>query len=473
MSKPVRTRFAPSPTGFLHVGNVRTALFAYLFAKNQKGSFILRLEDTDRERFVDWGATHIVKSLDWLGLKPDEGVWYTETGEHAPYVQSKRLPNYQEFAEKLIKQGNAYYSYITPEEFQSHKAAAIDTKKPFVYKQNMEPEEHSKETNGYPVRLKVPAGVTKWKDELRGEFETKNELIDDFILIKADGFPTYNFAHIVDDYLMKITHIIRGDEFISSMPKYAALYDLLKIDRPTIVHMPPILGPDGKKKLSKRDGDVDVLEYKEKGYLPEALVNFLALLGWNDGTEQEIFSHDELVKRFSLDRVQKSPAVFDINRLAWMNGEYIRELPTDELLKRLEPFLPASWYKHNDYLTRVVELDKDRIKKLSDAEYLMEIFFTEPKVDKELLTKKDKPEDVENWLEVVASDLKDVEFNHDVIEKALRKLAEAGDINTGNLFYALRIALTGRTEAPGLFDIFATLGKEESLKRLETAKNLL
>ncbi len=471
MNKPVRTRFAPSPTGFLHIGGVRTALYAYLFAKASNGTFVLRLEDTDRERFVEEGIEQIIKSLDWLGLHPDEGVWYEEKpGKHGPYVQSERLPHYREYAQKLIEEGKAYYSHISPEAFASLREEAIAAKKPFVYKQNMEPEATGP-NEGLPIRLKVGPGKTIWIDEVRGEFETDHELVDDFILIKADGFPTYNFANVIDDHLMEISHVIRGDEFISSTVRHAMLFDLLGFERPKWAHQPLILGPDGKKKLSKRDGDVNVLDYKAKGYLPEAIVNFLALLGWNDGTEQELFNIDQLIKKFSLERVQKSPAVFDINRLDWMNGEYIRnKLSDEELMEQLKPFVPVKWLKDISYFKKVLNLDKERIKKLDEARYIMEIFFETPKVDKQLLCKKDEPEVVKMWLSRVVEELEKVEFEHDTVENTLRSLTDKLAVQTGRFFYVLRVALTGRTEAPGLFDIFVTLGKKESLKRLNQAQ---
>ncbi len=469
MNKPVRVRFAPSPTGFLHIGGLRTALFNYLFAKSNKGTFILRLEDTDRERFVEEGVEQIIKSMDWAGIHPDEGVWYEEKpGKHGPYVQSKRLNHYQEYAQKLIKEGKAYYSYTSSETLASLREEAIAAKKPFVYKQNMEPKDGS--GNDAPIRLKVSEGTTKWSDDVRGEFETSHELIDDFIIIKADGFPTYNFANVVDDHLMEISHVIRGDEFISSTAKHALLYDIFGWARPHWVHLPAILGPDGKKKLSKRDGDVEVMLYKDQGYLPAALMNFLALLGWNAGTEQEIFSPEELIDKFKLERVQKSPAVFDINRLNWMNGEYIRNKLSDkELLEQIKPFVPKEWLKDPVYFKKVLDLDKERIKRFDEARYIMEIFFETPKVDKDLLCKKDEPELVKMWLGRVVEELEEAEFTHDTVENTLRSLTDKLAVQPGRLFYVLRVALTGRTEAPGLFDIFVTLGKEESLKRLRAA----
>lgn len=466
MSNPVRVRFAPSPTGFLHIGGVRTALFNYLFAKANKGQFVLRLEDTDRERFVEDGVEQIIQSLDWLGLHPDEGVWYEEKpGAHGPYIQSQRLNHYREYAEKLIEQGKAYKSYTTAEQLESLREHARIAKKPFVYKKSMEPSSH--DDIEAPIRLLVPEGTTLWHDEVRGDFKSDNMLIDDFIIMKADGFPTYNFANVIDDHLMQISHVIRGDEFISSTAKHAMLYDLLGFDRPAWVHLAPILGPDGKKKLSKRDGDVNVLEYKSKGYLPEAVLNFLALLGWNDGTTQEIFSSDELIKKFGLDRVQKSPAVFDVTRLDWMNGEYIRtKLSDEELIESIKPHVPTEWTSDMTYFKKVLDLDKERIKRFDEASYIMEIFFETPKVDPQLLYQKDDQATVQRWIKRVIEDISAIDFNHDAVENCLRSLCDKLAVSPSRLFSALRVGLTGRTKAPGLFDIFITLGKEESLNRL-------
>ena len=468
MNKPVRTRFAPSPTGLLHIGGVRTALFSYLFAKANKGQFILRLEDTDRERFVEAGIEQIIKSLDWVGVHPDEGVWYEEKpGSHGPYVQSKRLPHYQDLAKRLVDNDLAYYSSISPEEFTSLREKAIIEKRPFVYKQSMEPNMIPDSTEGLPIRLKVPEGKTLWSDQLRGDFTVDNSQIDDFVLIKADGYPTYNFANVVDDHLMEISHVIRGDEFISSTAKHALLFDLLGFDRPYWVHLAPILGPDGKKKLSKRDGDVDVLEYEKKGYLKEALINFLALLGWNDGTEQEIFSMTELINKFSIERIQKSPAAFDVARLDWMNGEYIRSLSIDELAGIISPFVPAEWLSDREYFKKVLSLDAERLKRLDEASYVMEIFFQRPAIDQSLLTQKNTLTEISSWLKDISSILMGTNFDLEELETVLRGYASKHEVNVGNLFYALRIALTGRTQAPGLFDIILTLGKTETLKRIK------
>jgi len=483
----VRTRFAPSPTGLLHIGGVRTALFNYVFAKANNGEFILRLEDTDRERFVAEGVEQIIKSLDWIGLHPDEGVWYEtepKPGEVGPYIQSERLPHYEKYAKELIDRGLAYYSYISPEQYNSWKEETIKNRRTFVYSKHLEAEYHDPKLQppegNFPIRIDIAAIRDKfkkekhsflyervdWDDEIRGEFSDALVNMDDFIIMKADGYPTYNFANVVDDHLMQISHVIRGDEFLSSTAKHVLLYKVLGWKEPKFVHLPPILGPDGKKKLSKRDGDVDVLEYESKGYLKEALVNFLALLGWNDGSEQEIFNLDELIAKFDLGRLQKSPARFDLERLDWMNGEYIRKLSISDLSEKVRPFVPTEWYANQSYFEKVLTLDKDRLKRLDEAKFVMEIFFETPKVDTKLLCKKESLTDIKLWLKETVNVLENNSFQHDALEKDLRDLVEKLGIKTGQLFSVIRIGLTGREQAPGLFDILATLGKEESLKRI-------
>lgn len=468
-SVPVRVRFAPSPTGLLHIGGVRTALFNYLFARRHKGQFILRLEDTDRERFVAEGVEQIQQGLAWLGLTPDEGYWLGEhKGSLGPYLQSERLPHYECYAQQLVEHGLAYYSYITPDDFEARKQAAIAAKKPFVYRQEFEPQ-HNTTTDNKPIRLKIKTGKTSWEDEVRGSFDTSNELIDDFVIMKADGFPTYNFANVIDDHLMQISHVIRGDEFISSTAKHALLYDYFDWVRPKWAHLPLILAADGKKKLSKRDGEVNLLDYRDQGYLAAALLNFLALLGWNDGTEEEIFSLSQLCQKFELSRVQLSPAIFDINRLDWMNGEYIRKLTPAELAELLHDYVPAEWYENRAYFQRVVALDQERLKQLGQAKDMLEFFFVEPKLDQALLTKKSSEADVRAWLTATYEVLEKTEFDAAELEPALRELASKLAVSVGQLFYVIRVAITGRTEAPGLFDTLAVLGPDKSLARIQTA----
>ncbi len=479
---PVRVRFCPSPTGFLHIGGLRTALFNYLYAKKHAGTFILRLEDTDRERFVPEGIMQIEEVLSWVGLKPDEGVWQGEhTGDVGPYVQSERLPKYQAFADQLIERGLAYRSHITPDDFTAQRDAAIAAKQPFVYRRHMEPGDTRTDT--VPIRLDVVAvaqqlGIEQvsWQDQVRGEFTSEITTIEDLIIIKADGFPTYNFANIVDDHLMKITHILRGDEFISSTPKHALLYDALGFQRPVWAHLPVILGTDGAK-LSKRHGDTDALQYRDKGYLPDALLNFLALLGWNDGTEQEIFSRDELIDAFSLERIQKSPAKFDLERLNWMNGLFIREkLSQAEYLELAKAALTSANLPWNTVAEAGALLERDRIKTLTELPLVVDFFVQPPPVNQAmiaLLTSKKPAETVVQFLEAARSALEAIDSDHDAIEAALRDRAQELNLKPGEFFSAIRIAITGRTQAPGLFETIEALGVAETQQRIVAALTAL
>lgn len=481
----VRVRFAPSPTGFLHIGGVRTALYNYLFAKKHGGKFILRLEDTDRERFVEEGINQIVEVLRWLGLTPDEGYWEGEhSGDVGPYIQSMRLPHYNEYAQQLVSKGLAYYSHIAPDNFNAERQSAIDAKKPFVYRRAMEPNGKLIAKNT-PIRLDILA-VSKllgghnieWHDQVRGDFNIGWDTVDDFILIKADGFPTYNFANVIDDYMMQISHILRGDEFISSTPKHAILYDALNFNRPQWAHLPVILGPDGTK-LSKRHGDTDALQYREKGYLPEALLNFLALLGWNDGSEQEIFPFDELIHKFELNRIQKSPAKFDIERLNWMNGVFIRErFSEDDYIKRAFHELRLAGLPNSEQARAAVLLERDRIKAFSELPELINFFFIAPKTDSEMknLILKKVSADRANTMLLAASDALDQVIDNDIdsIETVLRDRAQEKSYKPGEFFYTIRCAITGRTAAPGLFETIAVLGIEETRDRLlAAAKTIL
>ena len=337
---PIRTRFAPSPTGFMHVGSVRTALFAWLIARQQpNGKFILRLEDTDQKREVEGSAAHIISSLKALGINWDEGP--DIDGPFGPYRQSDRLDIYQQWAQKLIDNGRAYADPYTAEQLQELRDQAKLEKRAFLYR-NHRPEQPPVWDGTMPLRFKSDPKSYAWHDEVMGDLRTGPEVIDDFILIKSDGFPTYNFAHIVDDAQMQITHIIRGQEFISSQPNYMNLYEALELTPPIFATMPHIMATSGNKKLGKRDGAKDVLDYLKNGYLVETLINFIASLGWNDGTEQEIFSELELIDKFSLARVQHSGAHFDEQRLLWMNGQWIRRLSINDLSERVVDFWPES-----------------------------------------------------------------------------------------------------------------------------------
>ncbi len=479
--RPVRVRFCPSPTGFLHIGGVRTALFNYLFAKQQGGTFILRLEDTDRERFVAEGVNQIVEVLKWAGLTPDEGYWEGEhSGDVGPYIQSERLPKYRSYVDTLLEKELAYESHIEPEAFSKLREAAIAAKKPFVYRRELEPSVEARTKADRPVRLDIAAVQrylkttdVAWTDEVRGEFKVDWDTLDDFIILKADGFPTYNFANVVDDGLMKISHILRGDEFISSTPKHAILYDVLGFERPVWAHLPVILGSDGAK-LSKRHGDTDALQYRDKGYLPEALLNFLALLGWNNGTEQEVFSVDELIREFSLDRIQKSPAKFDMERLNWMNGIFIREKLTEkEYVARALDEMKAAGLPTDAKAQEVVLLERDRVKAFADLPEMVSFFFQRPHYSQsviDLITKKVSANEARRLLEQARDALDSLKQDDvEAIETALRDRVQELGIGAGQFFYPIRVALTGRTAAPGLFETIHALGRQESVERLDAA----
>ena len=333
----VRTRFAPSPTGYLHVGAARTAIFAWAYAKKHDGDFLLRIEDTDKSREVEGSIKHIQESLEWLGINWDEGPG--ADSEHGPYLQSERLEIYREWAQKLVDKGLAYADPFSPEEVQKFREESTAKKKPFLFR-DYRPEEVSTPDDWYgkvPLRFKITdLKRTTWQDEVRGELSAGKEALDDFIIIKADGYPTYNFAHVIDDHLMEISHVMRGEEFIPSTPKFIALHEALEIGLPKFATMPPILGKNGGKKLSKRDGAKDILEYRDEAFLPDAMVNFLSSLGWNDGTEDEIYTPEELVERFDLSRVQRKGAHFDEAKLDWINWRHYEMLIRKDLPVALE-----------------------------------------------------------------------------------------------------------------------------------------
>jgi glutamyl-tRNA synthetase len=468
----VRTRFAPSPTGFLHVGNIRTGLFAYLAAKHADGQFILRLEDTDKKREVEGSADHLLKCLEILGIQYDEGIEIG--GPYGPYKQSDRLEIYKQWAQKLIDAGRAYADPYTPEELQAFRDDAKATKQPFLYR-NHRPENPPAWDGAQPLRLKSDPKSYTWHDEVMGDLSTGPEVIDDIILIKSDGYPTYNFAHIVDDAEMKVTHIIRGQEFISSQPNYLNIYEALGLERPIFATMPHILAATGGKKLGKRDGAKDVLDYIRDGILPEALTNFIASLGWNDGTEQEIFSKQELIEKFTLDRVQRSGARFDEQRLLWMNGQWIRQLELDDLYTRIEDFWPDSAKAATeDHKKQILSLVQDRLKTLKDLPMMTEYFFAEPQPDWTLISenkqlKKLSSDEIKGLLTQAAEHLQDSEFTPEAIQESLNKLLETSSQKPGVLFSLIRIAVSWAPFSPALNDTLAALGKETVLDRLNRA----
>ncbi len=365
----IRVRFAPSPTGYLHVGGLRTALYNYLFARKQNGTFILRIEDTDRSRYVEGAVDNLIETLRWAGLDYDEGP--AKRGVAGPYVQSERIAIYREHVEKLVAGGHAYYAFDTPEELEEMRKAQEGQRLTPKYDRRalkLSPDDvHRKLESGVPavVRMKVPdSTVIAFHDLVRGPVEFSSEQMDDQVLLKSDGYPTYHLANVVDDHLMGISHVIRGEEWLSSTPKHVLLYRYFGWDMPQFAHLPLLLNPD-KSKLSKRQGDVAVEDYRKKGYLPEALVNFVAFLGWNPGDERELFSKEELVQEFSLERVGKSGAVFNIEKLNWLNAQHLRQKTGDEILAMLRPLLKNGTEAGNaypdEYLLRVVEAMRERV----------------------------------------------------------------------------------------------------------------
>jgi glutamyl-tRNA synthetase len=470
MSK-VRTRFAPSPTGYLHVGGIRTALFAWLVARQADGKFVLRLEDTDKNREVAGSDQHIIDSLKALGLDYDEGP--DKSGPFAPYRQSERLEIYKKWAQKLIDNDRAYADPYTPEEVQVFREQAQKGHKPFLYR-NHRPENPPAWDGTKPLRFKSEPKEYNWHDEVMGNLHTGPEVIDDFILIKSDGYPTYNFAHIVDDAEMEISHVIRGQEFLASVPNYLNLYEALGLTPPVMATMPHILGPDGKKKLSKRDGAKDVLDYIKMGYLPEALVSFIATLGWNDGTEQEIFTRDELIKKFNLSRVQRSGAKFDEQRLTWINGHFIREMPLDKLYEKSKDFWPEEAKDASeDYKKAVLKLVSERLKYFAELPELTKFFFTDLPVDSNFIDNnkqlgKFSKEELKQLLETAKNNLEQSDFSTEDLTERLNKLLEETGQKPGVLFSLIRIATTQTPASPGLAETLNILGKEISLRRIDT-----
>lgn len=472
----IRTRFAPSPTGYLHIGAVRTALFAWLTAKQNQGSFILRIEDTDKAREVAGAEKHIMESLAWLGLDWDEGP--DNGGDCGPYRQSERLEIYQRYAQQLLDQGKAYADTTTPEQLEAWRAEAKQVKKPFHFN-DYRPANPPVWEAGMPVRLRIDTKASPaWNDLVRGDQPSSTENIDDFIILKADGYPTYNFAHIVDDHEMKVTHLIRGEEFVSSMPKFLMLYEALEVEPPQFAHLPPILAPSGNKKLSKRDGAPDLLSYRDQGFLPAAIINFLALMGWNDGTEKEIFTVEELLAGFDLKRVQKAGARYDDQRLQWISGHHIRVLPLEELAAAVANFWPKPATSYPEaYKLRVLSLVHERLKYFSELSQLTWFFFEEPQITIEEVLQADKQlgkhlstEQARDFLGAIIAELETTDFTEEALESMLRSLVDSLNTKTGILFKLVRISITGSPIAPGLFATLSTLGKEQVLKRLANCR---
>lgn len=470
MDRKVVTRFAPSPTGFMHVGGVRTALYAWLWAKKNNGTFILRIEDTDKEREVKGSVEHIIKSLKWLGIEWQEGV--DIGGPHGPYIQSQKLEIYNKYAQDLIAKGYAYPDPYTKEELDAFRAKADAEKRPFLYRDHR-PEKFDVWDGTKALRFKTPSIKSyQWNDAVRGDLSAGPEALDDFILIKSDGYPTYNFAHVIDDMEMGVTHVMRADEFISSTPKFLSLHEALGVTPPVFVTFPPILADGGNKKLGKRDGAKDILEYREDGYLPEAMMNFLALLGWNPGGEKEIFTRDELIEVFDINRIQVSGAQMNPEKLDWMNKEHIKLVSIDDATENIFKFLPEALRN-----PKIVPVVLERIHKWSDVSAMvkageLDFFFERPNVDKVKLSYKNTTEEKTNSnLKLAINALEEInedDFGVENIKNSLMIIADSLE-SRGEILHPVRFALSGLDKSPDPFTIASIIGKNETIQRLQNA----
>lgn len=490
----MRTRFAPSPTGFLHVGGLRTALYAYLVAKQTGGTFTLRIEDTDQARTVIGAAENILRTLHWAGLDPDEGVmlrdgFAVQEGGHGPYVQSERLPLYREYVEKLLASGHAYRAFDTEGEIDEMRAmmqregftspnynAAIRMR--MKNSLSLSTEEVARRIEAgepYVVRFKMPDDeAVAFDDDVRGRVTFQTKLLDDQVLLKSDGFPTYHLAHVVDDHLMDIDIVIRGEEWLSSLPKHLLLFQALGWKPPRYAHVSLLLNAD-RTKLSKRQGDVAVEEYINKGYLPEALLNFLALLGWNPGTEQEVFSLPELIDAFSIERVQKAGAIFDLTKLDWLQGQWMRKFSDAEFVRRLvvalEETLPA--VGSDPDIGQKAALIKDRIQFFAEGADLLRYFYEEPSVEIEMLANKKQKvarDDLPRYLGLLIDALAPINvWDETSLKVAVEDACARENLKLGQLLWPLRVALTGLPYSPGAYEVAVALGKEKTLERLQSA----
>jgi glutamyl-tRNA synthetase len=453
-SPDVRVRIAPSPTGFAHLGTASTALYNVLFARQRNGVFALRVDDTDLERNRPEYELLIYEALRWLGLDWDEGP--DKGGPYAPYRQSERIDVYKQHAVKLLAEGKAYKCYCTPEELEAERRQAQAEKRPYKYSRRCLTDP-PKDRSVFAVRFKVPGGKINFPDMIRGEMTFDADLIGDFIIMKSDGFPTYQFASPVDDALMKISHVIRGEEHLSNTPYQLMIIDALGFDRPTaFAHMPLILAKDGAKLSKRKHPEANLALYREQGYLPEAMINYLALLGWNPGTAQEIFTFDELLRAFSFERVQHAGARFDWEKLNWINGEWIRALDDAELAKRLRPFLPSL---DEETIMRAVPALKTRMTKLADAPALLEYLWTDP------APPTLEAESTER-IKAAAEALKDVPWEPTAIHEALMRVVEASGQGPNKTFMPLRLAVTGKKISPPIDYTLALLPREVAMERI-------
>lgn len=471
----IRTRFAPSPTGYMHVGNLRTALYAYLLAKHDGGDFILRIEDTDQERYVDGAVDLIYRTLKETGLVHDEGP--DVGGDYGPYVQSDRRDIYKKYAEELVERGHAYYCFCDKERLDALKKQQEAAGVPPMYDgecaklSKEEVEEKLKSGVPYVIRQRIPrTGTTTFTDTVFGRITVDNRTLDDGVLLKSDGLPTYNFANVVDDHLMGITHVVRGNEYLSSTPKYNLLYEGFGWEIPTYIHCSPVM-KDAHSKLSKRNGDASYEDLINKGYLKEAVLNYIALLGWSPGTDQEIFTLDELVQAFDIKGISKSPAIFDNAKLDWLNGEYIRKLSLDEFCDIATPYFKQAIKRDVDYHF-LASLLHDRTEKLTDIPEQLDFVDTLPDYENDLYTHKKMKTNPENSLESLKAALPVLEnlsdWNADTIHEALFSLIEQMGVKNGIILWPIRVALSGKSFTPGGgIELAVLLGKEESIRRIK------
>ncbi|MDR0676182.1 MAG: glutamate--tRNA ligase [Elusimicrobiota bacterium] len=486
----IRVRFAPSPTGFLHIGGARTALYNYLFARHNNGKFILRIEDTDEVRSTEESVLAILQGMKWLGLDWDEGPVLNKDGridligDYGPYLQSKRIGMYQKYIDKLVTEGKAYKCFCTTDELVKKRELANKEKRPPKYDntcRNLTEEQiknFEKQGKKSVIRFKNSGeGQTVFDDVIKGRIVFENNLLDDFVIVKSSGVPIYNFAVVLDDYLMKISHVIRGDDHISNTPRQIMLYKALGFELPQFAHIPMILGSDGAR-LSKRHGATSVLAYKDMGYLPEALVNYLALLGWATSDSQQLFKFDELIKKFDLKDCNSSAAIFDDKKLIWMNGEYIREKSLDEFTKIALPILQNANLVKNDInkeelenLKKILILEQEKVKLLTDLPELFGFILKDKieynEIDIEKFFKKD-PEKTKNILENIKVEMAKLnDFTTENLESLFREYAEKNNLKTGQVFHPVRLATSGKMKGPSLFHYLEILGRKKAIERID------
>lgn len=477
----VRVRFAPSPTGYLHIGGARTALFNWLFARKMGGKLILRIEDTDTERLKEDSVSQILTSLKWLGLNWDEGP--EAGGECGPYYQSERRELYSKYAQQLLDEGKAYYCFCTPADLEAEREKQRAAKQPFRYARtcrDLDPEvakARAAAGEHYSVRIKIPTeGSITVHDLIHGDVTFNMDQFDDFVIVKSNGMPTYNFAVVVDDHLMGMTHVLRAEEHLSNTPKQLLIYEALGFEPPKFGHMPMILAPD-RSKLSKRHGATSVEEFRAQGYLPEAIINYLTLLGWGPGDEREIFTLEETVKLFELEQMSKKAAVYDTKKLTWMNGQYLSELPLEKILPEAETFfikdglVTKEWLAENkEYFAKLVDTVRVRVKTLQEVADASAYFFKDVEAyDEKGVAKHFKLEAAELLEKCIAALEADEVFDLTSTEAIYNKIAADNGLALGKVIHPTRLALTGRTVSPGMFDVMVLLGKEKTLARMRKA----